>query len=327
MKKFLFSFSIFIFLSLFFTSPVYTWGFFAHKKIHYLAVQGLPEPLIGFYKKHIDFLTEHAVDPDKRRYIVESEGARHYIDYDHYDTLKTFQAIPHAWKAAVAKFTEDTLKANGILPWNILWVMKNLENAFCEKDMEEILLLSADLGHYIADAHVPLHTTHNYNGQYTGQHGIHGFWESRLPEIWSDEYDFFVGKADYIKNPSEYIWNVIKESHLAVDSVLLLERALHKNFPSDKKYSFENRGRGVVRTYSRDYSEKYNQLLNGMVERRMRKAVYTVSSFWFTCWKNAGEPMLTDSLTEEVTESLQQSLKLLNDAYYQNSIKGRDHED
>jgi hypothetical protein len=43
------------------------------------------------------------------------------------------------------------------------------------------------LGHYIGDAHVPLHTTSNYNGQKTNQHGIHGLWESRIPEQLFDE--------------------------------------------------------------------------------------------------------------------------------------------
>ena len=49
--------------------------------------------------------------------------------------------------------------------------------------------------YYVGDAHVPLHTTENYNGKMTGQKGIHGFWESRLPEINADNYNFFVLKA------------------------------------------------------------------------------------------------------------------------------------
>ncbi|MGC6428813.1 MAG: hypothetical protein ACON4Y_05945 [Flavobacteriales bacterium] len=56
---------------------------------------------------------------------------------------------------------------------------------------EQILFICSDLGHYIADANVPLHTTINYDGQLTGQKGIHAFWESRLPELFSSEYNFF----------------------------------------------------------------------------------------------------------------------------------------
>ena len=60
------------------------WGFYAHKRVNRYAVFTLPEELVGFYKKHIDHLTEHAVDADKRRYAIKEEAPRHYIDIDHY---------------------------------------------------------------------------------------------------------------------------------------------------------------------------------------------------------------------------------------------------
>ena len=47
------------------------WGFYAHKQANRYAVFTLPEELIGFYKKHIDHLKEHAVDTDKRRYAIK----------------------------------------------------------------------------------------------------------------------------------------------------------------------------------------------------------------------------------------------------------------
>ena len=99
-------------------------------------------------------------------------------------------------------------------------------DAFMLRDPDLILKRSADLGHYIADAHVPLHTTENYNGLLTNQEGIHAFWESRLPELFSDDFNFFVGKASYISNPQLAAWKAIQTSHLAVDSVLTMERAV-----------------------------------------------------------------------------------------------------
>ena len=91
---------------------------------------------------------------------------------------------------------------------------------------QRILRISAEIGHYIGDAHVPLHTTENYNGQLTGQEGIHAFWESRLPEMFSDDFDFFVGRATYIANPQSAAWEAVKTSHEAVDSVLNEEKKL-----------------------------------------------------------------------------------------------------
>ncbi len=42
------------------------WGFFGHRRINRMAVFTLPPGLIPFYKKNLEFITEHAVDPDKR---------------------------------------------------------------------------------------------------------------------------------------------------------------------------------------------------------------------------------------------------------------------
>src|SRR6187397_3729574 len=92
--------------------PCFCWGFYAHKKINYYAVFLLPPEMIAFYKQNIDFLSEHAVDPDKRRYAVKEEGARHYIDIDHYGTYP-FNELPHNWDSAVTKFSIETIQQNG----------------------------------------------------------------------------------------------------------------------------------------------------------------------------------------------------------------------
>lgn len=147
---------------------------------------------------------------------------------------------------AVAKYTEDTLQTYGIVPWHINTMMYRLTDAFKTKNVERILYLSAGLGHYVGDAHVPLHTTENYNGQLTGQRGIHGFWESRIPELVADNYDYFVGRATYLNSPLEVAWETVKESQAAVDSVLNFERILNDQFSSDQKYVYQNRGASVI---------------------------------------------------------------------------------
>lgn len=194
------------------------WGFFAHERINRLAVFTLPPEMIGFYKANIQYITEASVNPDRRRFSSVDEAPRHYIDLDHYGDSALYK-MPRYWQAAVQKYSEDTLKAYGIVPWHINRMYYSLKEAFLIRDPERILKISAELGHYIADAHVPLHTTENYNGQLTGQEGIHAFWESRLPELFSDDFDYFVGKAEYISNPQAAAWNAIQSAHLTVDSV------------------------------------------------------------------------------------------------------------
>ena len=275
------------------------WGFWAHQRINRLAIFTLPPEMLLLYKTHIEYLTEHAVDPDKRRYAVDGEAARHFIDLDHYGTLP-FANVPRYWKEAKEALSEDTLMAYGIVPYHIPRDLGRLTKAFRNKDLYNILKISADIGHYIGDAHVPLHTTENYNGQMTGQKGIHGFWESRLPELFGAQYDFFVGKAYFIENPQLEAWEAVLEAHTALDSVLSFERVLNDSFPADKKYGFESRNRVVIRNYSRDYAAAYHDMLGGMVERRMRASIQRIGAFWYTAWKRAGSPDLSDLLEKKI---------------------------
>ncbi|HEY4653074.1 MAG TPA: zinc dependent phospholipase C family protein [Cyclobacteriaceae bacterium] len=267
----------------------FAWGFFAHQRINRLAVFTLPPKMLGFYKKNIAYVTEAAVNPDKRRYAIEGEAQRHYIDLDHYGD-SALNRLPRYWESAVDRFTEDTLQAYGILPWHIYRTYYQLKDAFLVRDPEKILRISADIGHYIADAHVPLHTTQNYDGQLSGQTGIHAFWESRLPELFAGGYNFFVGKASYLDNPQLAAWKAVASAHHALDSVLGNEKAL--SLRAKGKYSFETKGRQTQRVYSREYAEAYHDLLAGMVERQMRRAIRLTGDFWFTAWVDAGQPDL-----------------------------------
>lgn len=290
-------------------SPPALWGFYGHQLINRLAVFSLPPEMLPFYKTNIRLITEDAVKPDKRRYAVEGEAERHYIDIDYYGDSAHFH-MPRYWPEAVKLYAEDTLRAYGVVPWHVHRMKHWLTRAFREKNREEIVRLSADLGHYIADAHVPLHTTVNYNGQLSGQRGIHGLWESRLPELFADNYDFFVGKATYLSRPQLQIWQAVVGAHEALDSVFLFEKELSWQFGEDKKYSFEERNGRITKVYSRAFSAAYHHRLNGQVERQMRQAVKMVADFWFTCWVDAGQPDLSQlgglQADEQLVDQLQE---------------------
>lgn len=244
--------------------------------------------MMVFYKKNITFLSENAINADKRRYLIADEAPRHFIDLDAYEDHGL--NLPPTWKEVLKVFLEDSLKKHGILPWHLQLMKYRLTEAFKNQDASAILKLSADIGHYAGDANVPLHTTRNYNGQFTNQHGIHGFWESRLPELHFKSYDFFTGKATYINKPTEHIWEIIRTSHNAVDSVLRFEKNLSVYFEEDKKYTFEERGNTVVKAYSREYAEAYHKALNGQVERQFRSAIKFTADLWYTCWVDGGKP-------------------------------------
>lgn len=311
MKK-IFKTATFSFVLLLCYFQSFCWGFYAHQKINYYAVFLLPPEMMVLYKLNISFLAEHAVDPDKRRYAIKEEAPRHFIDIDYYGKYP-FDSLPHKWKDAVAKFTEDTLQSQGIVPWHIEVMLGRLTLAFKEKNFSKIMKTSAELGHYIADSHVPLHANSNHNGQYTNQKGIHGFWESRVPELLAEkEWDFMIGKAVYIKDPSAYIWDRVLESAKASDSVLNFEKVLTKQFSADEKYSFENRNGKVIRQYSTAFSLAFNKKLDGMIERRMRLSIQSTASFWYTAWVNAGQPDLKELANKKFNEADVKEFEELN---------------
>lgn len=388
------------------------WGFFGHRRINRMAVFTLPIEMMPFYRKNVEYLTEHAVDPDKRRYATKHEAVRHYIDIDHWG-IYPFDDVPREWSEALLRYGElrilgpeitDTMNLKvreilrsqvstdtvllevnspdlplflplttyrsfwqdyilplyyedewvlpieettqllgisadpiikieaidhfseyGIVPYHLEKVQFQLQKAFENKNTERILRISAEMGHYIGDAHVPLHTTENYNGALTDQVGIHAFWESRLPELFADkDYDYFVGKAEYIENKRDFYWKAVLDSHNLLDSVLAIEKRLSEIIPPDQQYCYEDRNGLTVRTQCEEYARIYHREMDGMVEQRMRDAILAIGSAWFTAWVDAGQPDLRSLLGKETTSS-EEEQEALERSYRQGEIKGRSH--
>lgn len=294
--------------------PVYSvkgWGFWAHRQINRVAVFTLPEELFPFFRANLEYLTKHATDPDSRRSVDAAEAPRHYIDLERYGTYP-FDSLPRTWNEAVAKFSEDTLQAYGIVPWHVQRLYYRLIDAYKQKDKERILRLCADLGHYVADAHVPLHTTINYNGQLTNQHGIHSLLETRCPELFQYHYDYVVGPAPLFANPLVHIWEVILQSAAAVDTVFRAERYVRSIIDESEWYAYEERNGKRNRVYSEAYAGAYHAALKGLVERRLRQSILTVGSFWYSAWVDAGQPLLHDLINETLT--VDDSLELVKEA-------------
>lgn len=276
------------------------WGFFGHRQINRLAVFTLPSPMVGFYKKHLDYLAAASVNPDRRRYSVADEGPRHYIDLEGYGDSAIWK-LPRYEREAQKQVGADSLLAHGSLPWHLYRMYARLRDAFLVGDPSAILRLSAELGHYVADAHVPLHTTVNYDGQLTRQQGIHALWESRLPELFFDDYRFWVGRATYIDNVQLQAWAIVAHTSTLVDSVLTIDRHLQQTW-GEAKYSFETKGRQTQRVVSREYAAVYHTALNGMVERQMRASVKALGDFWYTAWVDGGQPDLQKLMNYQPTE-------------------------
>lgn len=388
------------------------WGFFGHRRINRMAVFTLPVEMMPFFRHNLEYLTDHAVDPDKRRYATKHEAVRHYIDIDHWGEYP-FPEVPRNWTEALLRYGElqliqaegtdtmtvlvsdilrggstdtvllqvnhpdlplylslrdykqfwddyilpnyyedkwdvpvgatakllglspeqiqsvqafDHFSEYGIVPYHLEKMQDRLTNAFRAKDARSILRISAEMGHYIGDAHVPLHTTENYNGAMTDQVGIHAFWESRLPELFADKsYDYFVGKAEYIRDKNDYYWTAVLDSHALLDSVLLIEKRLSQTIPPDQQFCFEERLGVSIRTQCEDYAAAYHRAMDGMVEERMRDAIQAIGSAWFTAWVDAGQPDLNKLLDTKASEQELKEQERLDQQYQQGENKGREH--
>ncbi len=285
------------------------WGVWAHYRINKGALLCLPPEMGLFFYNHADFITQESVIPDIRKHTLndKAEGPRHYIDIEGYNASGSFDDIPKTMAAATAKYNKDTMQKYGILPWYLQEMMEKLTLAFKNKNKVEILFLAADLGHYIGDAHMPLHTTINHDGQLTGQKGIHGFWESQIPEAFGKNYHLYIDNAHYIEDIEKESWLIVQNSFLLAPRLLSVEKELRNNKPDEKMYKMDANGNVSKNKYgnpihNEEYTKVYNELLNGMVEKQMKAAVAETANFWFTAWVNAGKPDLTDLDLDYVTE-------------------------
>ena len=224
----------------------------------------------------------------------------------------------------------DRFSEYGILPFHLVKMYKRLVYDFKSGDQSSIVRTATDMGHYIGDAHVPLHTTENYNGQMTDQIGIHGFWESRLPELFAiSEYDFFVGQADYIEDKPAYFWNIILESHALLDSVLQVEYKTRMDMPQDLITCFEDRLQRNVQVQCREFSRAYHTRLKGMVEAQMTSSILSLGDVWYSAWVDAGKPNLENIMEAkiELSKEEKENQEKLDELKRQGEIKGRRHGD
>lgn len=290
-----------------------SWGVWGHQHINKAAVFALPDSLRVFFYNHIDFMTEESVVPDIRKYTYnfKSEGPHHFIDLENFDKPIDSLALVKPGEANKV-FEESFLQKNGSLPWYIQEIMEKLTTAMKKKHKTDILVLSADLGHYLGDAHMPLHTSANYDGQMTAQNGVHAFFESQLPEMFGDNYNFYTGDAHYIGDIPKATWDIIKATHNLVDTMLATERNLSANLSREQIWKMED-GKLVKNEFNQpvhtaEYAKMYHEALHGMVEKQIRLSISSTADFWYTAWVNAGKPDLTDLDDPELTAQNKENL-------------------
>lgn len=248
------------------------WGHVGHQIINYNTIlSALPE--MEFFDTWADSLADHASDADERKSWDPDEAPKHYIDIDNYPEFITNGTIPQDFDSLVSIHGYSFVMDQGILPWAIINTADSLESAFEINDMHKAMLLAADLGHYIADSHMPLHITRNYNGQYTGQYGVHSRYESDLIETFQSQMVYDGDSLQYIENVPDFVFNMIYENYQYVDSVLYADSAAEAYAGNHNTSAYYN---------------KFWEIANDFTISLFKKASYRIACVIYTEWVNAG---------------------------------------
>jgi hypothetical protein len=262
--------------------PVRTaaWGFDVHRFIVDKAIDLLPDGLRPFYDKHRAFIVEHSVDPDLWRTAGwEEESPRHFVDLDAYGP-PPFAALPRDYDRAVEQWGREFVTKNGLLPWRTAEVFGQLQRAFEQQRrnsgyaIENVKFFSAVLGHYVADGHVPLHAVMNYDGQLSGQQGIHSRWENDLVLRTLPELHLSPAPPMAITDARSYMFEVLESSFPGAERILTAD-------------ALAIRGREA---YDDEYFRILDRETRPLLERQLSKAISAVASMIVGAWSAAGRP-------------------------------------
>jgi hypothetical protein len=270
-----------------------SWGFLVHKTVHQLAVYELPKEMIPFFYQNMDYLVTNAPRPDMRRNQDSTEATKHFIDLEMYGEQAATK-MPMDWQAAQKMYTTDSLLKYGYVPYHVVYMKGKLTEAFRKGNKDSILFYAADLGHYIGDANVPLHTSVNYDGQLTDQKGLHSLWESMIPEILIGNYNLYSDhKAVYLKDPSVAIWGAIRRAATLVPDMLLQEKEVSRSFTPETKFRTQVRNGRESKSYTSEFAKAYAAALKNTVNDQLIHSANMVADFWYTSWVDAGKPDLS----------------------------------
>ena len=297
-----------------------SWGFLVHQTVGQLSIYELPREMRPFFYKNMDYLLKEIIQPDIRRNKDSLEAPRHFIDLERYGDSAAWK-MPLHWTDALRAYGRDSLVKYGYVPYQVLMTKDLLTKAFRSGNKDSILFYAADLGHYIGDAHVPLHTTINYDGQLSGQKGIHNLWETTIPELEISHYRLYSGHtARYLGNPAMAIWEAIRHAHGLLPDLLAQEREASRGFTDSTKYSVQKRNGREFKMYSAAFALNYNQRLGNTIQEQLRHSANLIADFWYTCWKDAGEPDLDPLLGGDWSKKEKKALKQERRVYRQDDL-------
>lgn len=235
----------------------------------------MPTEIRGFFEANRQFLMDHANDPDEWKKKDRYEAKHHYIYLDKYG-LFPFLNLPHSFDQAVERYGSGRINRDGLVPWRIGEYSLRLTNALRNRKWDDAWLDAAVLGHYVTDAHDPLNTTQNFDGQLSRQEGLAERFGTRLVDRYTSFFIFRPEDASKIDDPTERAFSICLEAHTWVERVVLADR----------------RALEGLRSYDEDYFDRFYSQIGATAMRELNAAAHDSGSYWYTAWLNAGRPEL-----------------------------------
>lgn len=255
--------------------PAYAWGPAAHRLVTNWAVQTVPPEIRDFFEASRPALVDHVNDPLDWMKRDRYERIRHYIYLDRYGMFP-YLKLPHAYKAAIEQYGKGRIGRDGVLPWQVGVYSLKLTEDFRTQRWEAAKLDAATLAFYVTDAHDPLHTTSNYDGQLTAETGLQARFGDLLVDRYSSFFMFRPGDATQINDPTEHAFEAVLEANSWVDRILLADIRARRDRPG----------------YDEDYFDRFYNQVGPTVIQELNGAARDIGSYWYTAWLNAGRPQL-----------------------------------
>ncbi|HCT31000.1 MAG TPA: hypothetical protein DIW31_09765 [Bacteroidales bacterium] len=270
-KKFFISFS-----ALLLTLLLVSWGGTGHRKISEYAGLSFNSEMSEF-NSWVSYIKEHASDADNRKSTDNSEGPKHYINIDNYSSFLSTGKIDQTAYGSIS---------SGILPWATINTYNYLVNCFTSGEFEKAKQFAADLGHYVADGHMPMHITKNFDGQYSGNNGIHSRYESTMIGSFNSSITYSGSEITYISDINQYVFDYIYQNYKYVDSILIAD-----NYAVNLAAGIRNSDT----YYSYTYKEALWNKTKGFTITLFKNASHALAELIYTAWVTAGKPSLTST--------------------------------
>lgn len=257
-----------------------SWSEKVHRKINTSSVEILPNGLKRL-NQWSEFIGDHASDADLRKMSDKPEFVKHFIDIDNYDDFIKNHQIEENFKAACAKYGKDFVMKNGTLPWVTDSTYQALVENFRMKNWNQAALTIADLGHYVADGFMPFHTTANYDGQFTGQTGVHSRYEEVMVDPYIDDIILKETPDKKVDQVQAYIFGYLYANNSKIEPILQADRDALKMSGGQ---------------YDESYYQFFWEKTKLLTVKQLRKATKTLATLIYSAWIEAGKSEIPEKI-------------------------------